>query len=133
MKKDIREEVEIIASRSGGAGGQNVNKVNSKITLHFPIHSSTQFTSDSAKTRFINQNQNRINEEGIFTLSSDEHRSQKMNLDEAISKLIDLIKKAHIVPKIRKKTKPTKSSVQKRIKEKKRHGENKKLRRERFD
>lgn len=133
MKKDIREEIEIIASRSGGAGGQNVNKVNSKITLHFLILTSTQFSSESAKTRFINQNQNRINEDGVFTLSSDEHRSQKMNLDEAIKKLLDLIKKAHIVPKIRKKTKPTKSSVQKRIKEKKRHGETKKLRRERFD
>ncbi len=131
MKKDIREEIEIKTSRSGGAGGQNVNKVNSKVTLHFDVTQSTQFT-ETARHRFKTQNKNQINSEGIFTLACDVHRSQKLNLDEAISKLLHLIAKAHIVPKIRKATKPTKSSVTKRINEKKRHSANKKLRREKF-
>jgi len=131
MKKDLREEIEIIASRSGGAGGQNVNKVNSKITIHFNVTTSTQFT-EAARNRFLKSHANQINDEGIFTFSSDVHRSQKLNLDEAISKLKKLIEKAHIAPKIRKATKPTKSSVKKRLTEKKRHGETKKLRREKF-
>lgn len=131
MKKDIREEIEITASRSGGAGGQNVNKVNSKITIHFDVLNSTQF-NEAARSRFLKTNANQINDSGILTLSSDIHRSQKLNLDEAIDKLKKLIAIAHIVPKIRKATKPTKSSVKKRLTEKKRHGETKKLRREKF-
>ncbi len=131
MKKDLREEIEIIASRSSGAGGQNVNKVNSKITIHFDIQNSTNL-NEAAKNRFIKANTNQINSDGIFTLNCDVHRSQKLNLDEAIDKLKKLIANAHIVPKIRKATKPTKSSVKKRLTDKKRHGENKKLRREKF-
>ena len=131
MKKDLREEIEITASRSGGAGGQNVNKVNSKITIHFDVLNSTQF-NEAAKSRFLKANANQINDLGILTLSSDVHRSQKLNLDEAIDKLKKLIAIAHIVPKIRKATKPTKSSVKKRLTNKKRHGETKKLRREKF-
>lgn len=131
MKKDIREEIEIIASRSGGAGGQNVNKVNSKITIHFNVLTSTQF-NEAARNRFLKANANQINSEGVFTFSSDIHRSQKLNLDEAISKLLKLISISHIIPKIRKATKPTKSSVKKRLTTKKRHSETKKLRREKF-
>lgn len=131
MEDLIRAEIEISASRSGGAGGQNVNKVNSKITIRFNALTSP-LLSGSARDRFLKENENQINVDGQLVMSCDIHRSQKMNLDEAVKRLAELIKKAQIVPKLRKKTKPTKSSVKKRLDSKKRTGVNKKLRREKF-
>lgn len=131
MEDLIRAEIEISTSRSSGAGGQNVNKVNSKITIRFNVHSSP-LLSGTARNRFNMENANQINSEGQFVMSCDIHRSQKMNLDSALKKLEELIKKAHVIPKLRKKTKPTKSSVRKRLDSKKRAGVDKKLRREKF-
>ena len=110
MNFEIPEnECEIIVSRSGGAGGQNVNKVNTKITLRWNVF-LTKSISEAVKSRFIIRYQNRISEEGFVTIISQEHRTQKLNLDEAYQKLHDMIADVFFPPKIRKKTKPTNSS-----------------------
>lgn len=124
-------EYELSFSRSSGAGGQNVNKVNSKATLHWNALKSTTLPI-SVMDRFLKKYQNKLSVEGILTLSSQEHRTQHLNIAAVIKKLHDMIESVSIAPKIRKKTKPTKSSINDRIKEKKSRGDTKKLRQEKL-
>lgn len=124
-------EYELSFSRSSGAGGQNVNKVNSKATLHWNALKSTTLPL-SVMDRFLKKYQNKLSVEGILTLSSQEHRTQHLNIAAVIKKLHDMIESVSIAPKIRKKTKPTKSSINDRIKEKKSRGDTKKLRQEKL-
>lgn len=124
-------EYELSFSRSSGAGGQNVNKVNSKATLHWNALKSTTLPL-SVMDRFLKKYQNKLSVEGILTLSSQEHRTQHLNIAAVIKKLHDMIDSVSIAPKIRKKTKPTKSSINDRIKEKKSRGDTKKLRQEKL-
>jgi ribosome-associated protein len=132
MKINIsRDEFEIIASRSSGAGGQNVNKVNSKITLRWNVFITVSINED-VKYRFIKEFKNKINEEGIVTIISSEHRTQKLNLEVAIHKLYKMIELVFYPPKIRKKTKPTKASKLKRLSSKKKHSDIKKSRSEKY-
>jgi ribosome-associated protein len=132
MKIKIPEnECEILISRSGGAGGQNVNKVNTKITLRWNyLHSNS--LSEEVKNRFFEKYKSRISADGFITIISQEYRTQKLNLDEAYSKLHDLIESIRLAPKIRKKTKPTKASKAKRVEGKLKRGNIKKMRSEKF-
>lgn len=124
-------EYELSFSRSGGSGGQNVNKVNTKATLHWNAL-GTNSLPPAVLERFLKKFGNKISAEGVLTLTSQEHRTQHLNIASVIEKLHDMIESVASAPKIRKPTKPTKSSVNERIKTKKSQGDKKKKRQEKF-
>lgn len=119
MTKDrIRKELQLKAVRSSGPGGQHVNKVSSKVALSFAIDSSEGLT-ETEKERLLSKLDPRLTKDGVLILHCEEGRSQHKNKQLVIQRFFDLIKKALEVPKKRKPTKPTKSSVEKRLKSKK--------------
>lgn len=124
-------EYELSYSRSSGAGGQNINKVNTKATLRWCALKSESLPPD-VLGRFLEKYKNKLNDEGQLTLASQAHRTQHLNTAEVIKKLHEMIESIAYPPKIRKATKPTKSSVNERIKTKKSKGDIKKLRSEKF-
>lgn len=111
-------ELSFSYARSGGAGGQNVNKVNSKVIMNWDLRHSPSLPWDVI-LRFRDRFRNFVNEEGIVQITSEKERSQKANVDDCIRKLHEMIEKVAVPPKPRKKTKPTKSSVKKRLDSKK--------------
>ena len=123
----LQSEVAFSTARSGGPGGQNVNKVNSKVILKFSVNDS-KLLSDEEKTRILGKLKSYITGEGVLMLQSQEDRSQLTNKQLVIEKLNDLLTKAFTDKKKRKATKPSKGSVQKRISEKKQHSEKKEWR-----
>lgn len=123
----LNTELDFTASRSDGPGGQNVNKVNSKITLRFDIRNSTILTPEE-KTQLLQKLRSRVTNEGVLILSSQESRSQLANKEIVVAKFDEWIRKALEPVKARKKTKPSKSSAEARIKSKKLRSEKKKWR-----
>ena len=123
----LQTEVAFATARSGGPGGQNVNKVNSKVILKFAINESRLLT-DEQKTRILGKLKSFITNEGVLMLQSQEERSQLQNKELVIKKLNDLLVKAFTERKKRKATKPSKTSVHKRIAEKKHRSEKKQWR-----
>lgn len=121
-------ELVFTASRSGGAGGQNVNKVNSKVALQFDVANSLALTPEE-KSTISEKLSSKINREGILVLTAQENRSQLQNKEAVILKFNRLMAKAFEKRKARRATKPSKSSVQERIKKKKVVSEKKKWRR----
>lgn len=120
-------EIQFTTSRSSGPGGQNVNKVNSKVTLKFDIQNSGILTQDE-KDLLIHKLHSRTTSDGVLLLSSQDKRSQLDNKESVLEKFNALLKKAFEKKKARKATKPSKSAVQNRIKSKKEHSEKKKWR-----
>lgn len=120
-------ELDFNASRSTGPGGQNVNKVNSKITLRFDVVHSAVLSEDQ-KSVILARMAQFITKDGVLMLSSQEKRSQLENKKDVMEKFSVLLKKAFTKRKVRKATKPSKASVQKRITGKKLQSEKKKLR-----
>ncbi len=116
------------AVRSSGAGGQNVNKVSSKVVLSFDLNKSNAL-SDEEKELVLLKLNSRLTTEGILILNCDEDRSQLKNKAIVSKRFLNLIQKALVVPKIRKATKIPKSVIRKRIKDKKNLSEIKKTRR----
>lgn len=114
-KQDILKELFFKTSRSGGKGGQNVNKVSSKVELNFDLNSTILFSPEE-KSLLFQKLANRINSEGILQVICEEERSQLQNKERCVQKLIILLKKALFVPKIRKASKPKKSAIEKRLK-----------------
>lgn len=126
--RDFTPELKFSSSRSSGPGGQNVNKVNSKIELRFNITNS-EILSDDEKVIIFNKLKNKINSDGELIITVQTDRSQLKNKQEAIEKFNVLITKALTPRKKRRSTSPTKASVEKRLKVKKKEGEIKQLRR----
>jgi ribosome-associated protein len=111
---DLSSEFQFLTSRSSGPGGQNVNKVNSKVELRFDICKSSLLTDDQ-KNILLMKLATKITSEGILTVVSQRDRSQLTNKEDAIEKLYLLIAKALKPVKPRKNTKPTKGSVERRL------------------
>jgi len=116
-KQDILKELTFKTSRSGGKGGQHVNKVSTKVELNFDLKSTSLFT-DEEKVRIFLKLANRINSDGILQIITEEERSQIKNKERSIQKLLILLKTALFIPKIRKASKPKKSAIEKRLKSK---------------
>lgn len=114
----IISELQFKAVRSSGAGGQNVNKVSSKVVLSFDLQNS-QALSVEEKEALKNKLQARLTSEQILILNCDEDRSQLKNKAIITKRFLDIITSGLIIPKIRKATKIPKSVIRKRIKDKK--------------
>jgi ribosome-associated protein len=111
------KEISFSFIRSGGPGGQNVNKVSTAVELRFDIDSSS--LADYVKSNLYRISKNRISKEKILVITAKEFRTQDKNKDAAVKRLVALISKASIKPVKRTKTKPTKISKEKRLSEKK--------------
>jgi len=122
-------EIIMSAVRSQGAGGQNVNKVATAIHLRFDIAASS--LSVNLKQRLLSLNDQRVSKEGVFVVKSQQTRSQLKNKEVALSRLNAFITQALIARKVRRKTRPSKSSQQKRLNTKSRRGQLKKSRQQR--
>lgn len=121
------KELQFRFSRSSGAGGQNVNKVNTRVTLQWNIE-KTRCLPSSVKERFYEKFSHRILEDGHVVVTSQRFRMQARNIADCVEKLHSLIDQVTTPPKRRKKTKVKKSAIQKRLNDKKRHGEKKRMR-----
>jgi ribosome-associated protein len=115
-------------ARSGGPGGQNVNKVASKATLRWAVAASTAIP-EAAKARLFAAHPSHLTTEGEFLVTSQEYRDQERNRQRCEEKLADMVRAALTPPKPRKKTKPSKASQRRRLEDKKRQGEKKSTRR----
>ena len=114
----IISELSFKAVRSSGSGGQNVNKVSSKVVLNFDLNAS-QALSDEEKLLLQENISARLTSENILILNCDEDRSQLKNKEIVTKRFLEIIKKGLYVPKVRKATKVPKAVIKKRIKDKK--------------
>jgi ribosome-associated protein len=114
----ILKELKFKAVRSSGSGGQHVNKVSSKVELFFDIQNSFGFTEEE-KELLIKNLSTKLTKDTILLLSCDESRSQHKNKEILIKRFFKIINNGLKIPKKRKPSKPTKSSIQKRLDKKK--------------
>ena len=118
QQEQILTELQFKAIRSSGPGGQHANKVSSKVELFFHIESSAGLT-ERQKKRALLKLGNKISKEGNLILQCDESRSQHKNKELVTKRFLKLLEKSLMVPKARKKSRPTRSSIEKRLKSKK--------------
>ena len=127
LSMDIKGEIKFNTARSGGKGGQNVNKVETMVEGYWKIATSNLF-NEAQKALLIEKLANKITQEGFLLVKSQTERSQLANKLLVIQKMNQLVKKALIVAKIRRPTKPSRASKEKRIETKKKYGEIKQTR-----
>jgi len=121
---DLSSECIFAASRSSGPGGQNINKVNTKVELRFNITDS-KILNDSEKELLLEKLASRINQEGLLILSSQSERSQLKNKEKVLEKLHKLVLNALKPKKKRKVSKPSQAAIENRLKEKHKNAEKK--------
>jgi ribosome-associated protein len=115
-------------ARCGGPGGQNVNKVSSKVTLHWPVRTSPSLPSD-VRQRFCARFGSRINKQGELVLHSQRNRDQGRNIEDCLERLRALLLEVAVAPKLRKATHPSRGSRERRLQSKRERSQRKQRRR----
>ncbi|MCX6124521.1 MAG: alternative ribosome rescue aminoacyl-tRNA hydrolase ArfB [Proteobacteria bacterium] len=118
------DELDFSFARSSGPGGQNVNKTNSKAILSWSLDDASTI-SEAVKFRFRAAFPNKVTEDGRVVIASDETRDRMQNQERCIEKLLEMLESVWVAPKIRKPTKPTKSSQRRRVETKRQRTETK--------
>jgi ribosome-associated protein len=121
------DEIEFKVSRSGGPGGQHVNRTESKVSVYWNIK-NTRILTDEQKLRVLNNIHTHVTDDGVLVIHNSESRSQQQNKQAALATLATVIRKALYIPKKRMKTKVSKAVKEARLQEKSRRSSLKKLR-----